>query len=273
MVVSSIQKTIVGILMLTIVFCLKVKSQENKVYPVLSKYRKWSIVGGPVLYDRAKIYAKYGDYTFQNRPIWGFIAGFEYDFFPDRRWSFITGLDVALEPIYSIKYRISKQDLYPHFYEDLVEKYTNYSICTFSAPLYARLNIQANSKVFINLTAGLKFMYYPPGGAYFGQEISNEDQSETREIFGLNLHSQNNSIYGSAIVGTGASLALKKVLLKANLIYVLNFQNTIEGEYQFGNLLSSPPTRGDYKLSGNYWGLWLSISFRKSKNKWIEIMS
>jgi hypothetical protein len=48
----------------------------------------------------------------------------------------------------------------------------------------------------------------------------------------------------------------------------MNFQNTIEGEYQFGNLLISPPTRGDYRLSGNYVGLLFSASLAKRKSKW-----
>ncbi len=93
-------------------------------------------------------------------------------------------------------------------------------------------------------------MYFPHGGSEYTYAISDEQLSDYREIFGLKLESPGNSIQGGFVIGTGCSYALDKVLLKANLIYVMNFQNTITGEYQFGNLFSSPPTRGYYNLSG-----------------------
>ncbi len=49
------------------------------------------IIAGPVLYNKATITPQYGDYTFENKPILGFNAGIEYDFYPDAKWSFITG--------------------------------------------------------------------------------------------------------------------------------------------------------------------------------------
>jgi hypothetical protein len=255
---------------LTIVLCSEAAGQLNSQYPVLSKYRKWGIVAGPVLYNKARIYPQYGDYTFQNRPMWGFNAGFEYDFYPDRQWSFITGFLVAYEPIYNIKYRILKQDLYPHFYEDYVDKFKSYAYFSYSVPLLMRLNIQAGKNSFVNFLAGMKVMYFPPGESYYGLVIHNEDMTESREIFGLNLPAQDNKYYGSVIVGAGASYLLKKVLLKANFIYVMNFPSTIKGEYQFGNLFTSLPARGDYKLSGSYLGLVFSASLKKSKKKWGE---
>jgi len=266
MVINLIKNTMVGII-LTIVLLSEAQGQLNSQYPVLSRYRKWSIIAGPVFYNKARIYPQYGEYTFKNRPMWGFNAGFEYDFYPDRQWSFITGFLVAYEPIYNIKYRILKQDLYPQYTEDIVDKYKSYSFLSYSVPLLLRLNIQSGKNSFVNFLSGLKVMYFPKGDSYYGLLISNEDNTESREIFGLNLHSQDYKFYGSFIVGTGASFAMKKLLLKANLIYVINFTSTIEGEYQFNNLFTSPPARGNYKLSGNYLGLLISASLKKSKKK------
>jgi hypothetical protein len=48
----------------------------------------------------------------------------------------------------------------------------------------------------------------------------------------------------------------------------MNFQNTITGEYQFGNLFTSPPAGGDYELSGNYLGLLFSFNIAKKKDKY-----
>ncbi len=106
-------------------------------------------------------------------------------------------------------------------------------------------------------------MYFPNGGADMVYAMTSQELSETREVFGLKLESPKNSFQGSFVVGTGFSYAMDKVLLKANLIYVMNFQNTISGEYQFANLFTSPDTRGYYDLSGNYLGLLFSVSLKK----------
>lgn len=243
-------------------------AQTNSKYSVLSKYRKLGIVAGPVLYNKAELEPQYGDYTFENKPMWGFNAGFEYDFYPDRKWSFITGFLVALEPVYNIRIRIDKDDIYSYFGEDLIDSYKSYAIVSFSTPLLIRLNIQIKTDTFINFLSGFKIMWFPPGGSDLVLSVSNEDNSETREIFGLKLHTQDNMFYGSFIIGTGLSFAMNKILLKSNIIYVMNFQNTIEGEYLFDNLLSSQSSRGYYELSGNYLGLLFSVSLAKKKEKW-----
>jgi len=253
---------------LTIVFPLFIQAQQITEYPELNKYRKWAIVAGPVLYNKASITPQYGDYTFENKPILGFNAGFEYNFYPERRWSFCTGVLVALEPVYSVEYRIYNKDLFPEALGDLTNKTKMYSIVSFSSPLLLRLNIQSGNNTFISFLTGFKAMYFPNGGAEMVHAISSQELSETREVFGLKLESPKNSIQGSFVVGTGFSYAMDKVLLKANLIYVMNFQNTISGEYQFANLFTSPDTRGYYDLSGNYLGLLFSVSLKKGKNKY-----
>lgn len=83
----------------------------------------------------------------------------------------------------------------------------------------------------------------------------------------MKLESPKNSFLGSYVVGTGLYYIMGKFLLKANLIYVMNFQKTISGEYQFANLFSSPDTRGYYDLSGNYLGLLVSLGWKKLINK------
>ena len=137
-------KLIKTVAVIIIIFLIDsgVYAQSNSKYSALSKYRKWGIVAGPVLYNKAKIYPQYGDNTFENKPMWGFNAGFEYDFYPDRKWSFVTGLLVALEPIYNVHYTINEEDIYPYYGEDLVGDYKSYAMTSFSVPLLVRLNIQ-----------------------------------------------------------------------------------------------------------------------------------
>jgi hypothetical protein len=242
-------------------------SQEQKVHYELSKFSKWSIIAGPVVYNKAEITPQFGNLLLKNKPMLGFNAGALYDFYPDRKWSFQTGLIVAKEPIYSISYTIQHSDLYETYPGDLFDEYKSYSLYTFSFPLLLRLNFKTSKNIFVSFLTGLKAMYFPHGGEEYVYAISDEQLSDYREIFGLMLESPENSFQGSFVVGTGFSYAMEKVLLKANLIYVMNFQNTITGEYQFANLFTSPDSRGYYNLSGNYLGLLFSASLRKGKSK------
>lgn len=173
---------------------------------------------------------------------------------------------LAYEPAYNINYRIKKQDLYPVYTEDATGEAKMYGNPSLSVPLLGRLKIQANDKLFIIITTGFKVMYFPPGEASLTLIFRNEDQSEAKEVFGLRLKSPENSFQGSFVIGSGSSYTLNKILIKTILLYVYNFQNTIEGEYLFGNLATSSPTRGDYELSGNYLGLLFSISIAKKSH-------
>lgn len=254
-------------LILGVAFIRPLFSQEQKSYDELKSFSKWSIVAGPVLYDKAKLTPQYGDLTFENKPMLGFNVGVLYDFHPEKKWSFQTGLIVAKEPIYSVKYNFFKEDLYSEYQEDLVDSHRSYALYTFSFPFLLQLNLQTGKKTFASFVSGFKAMYFPHGSSDLVVSISSEELSESREIFGLKLESPENSIQGSFVIGTGCSYALENVLLKANIIYVMNFQNTISGEYQFANLFTSPDTRGYYDLSGNYLGLQFSASLKKGWGK------
>lgn len=241
--------------------------QGQRVYSELFKYSKWSFTAGPVIYNKAELTPQYGALTFENKPMLGFNAGVLYDFYPERKWSFQTGLIVAKEPIYSIYYKISHNDLFENYPGDLTDEFKSYALYSFSLPLVLRFNLQTGRKTFASFMTGLKAMYFPHGESEYTYAISDEELSDYREIFGLKLESPENSIQGSFTIGTGFSYTMEKVLLKANIIYVMNFQNTISGEYQFANLFTSPDTRGYYNLSGNYLGLQFSVSLKKGKGK------
>ncbi len=257
-------KIIPGFLLIFIVHCYAVPQSSGKYFE-LRKFRKLGLTAGPVLYIPARIYSQSGNYTFDNKPMWGFNAGIEFDLFPAKRWSFISGLLVALEPVYNIEIQIKEEDIYPYYGEALTDHYRSYSMTSLSIPLLVRLGLQAKEFLFINFLAGFKVMLYPHGTSDLTLSISNEDNTETREIFGLKLQSPENMIHGSFVLGAGVSYVINKVLLKSNLIYVMNLQNLIEGEYLFDNLLVSHPSRGDYKLSGNYVGLLFTVGLAKKK--------
>lgn len=242
-------------------------AQSNKYYPELSKYRHWSVIAGPALYKKAKLYPEYGEYTFENRPIWSFNAGFEYDFIPDGKWSFTTGIIVGYEPVYSIEYRIKKEDIYSNFTEDDVDEAKMFAMPSLSFPLLARLNIQINKKMYAFFTTGLRALYFPSGGASLSVVYHNQDDSESREVFGMRMESPDNTFQGSFEIGTGLTYPINKVLLQSRIMYVLNFQKIMEGEYLFDNMFVSPRSYGQYELSGNYLTVLVSVSLMKSKRK------
>jgi outer membrane protein with beta-barrel domain len=179
----------VTLLMLIMITCWATTAQSFDEYPILKKYRKWGITAGPVIYNRAELLPRYGEYTFENKPMWGFNAGLEYDFYPHKKWSVITGLTVALEPIYKVEYTIMDEDIYPHFGEDITDIANDYAMTSFSSPLLLRLNIQVNEKTFFNFRTGLKVMYFPSGSASLTVSYASEDQEEVREVFGLRVDS------------------------------------------------------------------------------------
>lgn len=255
------------VVMLHVAFVTRSFSQVQKSYDELKSFSKWSFTTGPVLYNKAKLTPQHGDLTFENKPMLGFNIGVLYDFHPEKKWSFQTGLIVAKEPISSISFKISHNDLYENYPGDLINEYKSYALYSFSFPISIRFNLQTGKKTFASFTVGLKAMYFPHGESEYTYAISDEQLSDYREIFGLKLESPGNSIQGGFVIGTGFSYSLEKVLLKTNLIYVMNLQNTITGEYQFANLFTSPDTRGYYDLSGNYLGLQFSASLKKGWGK------
>jgi hypothetical protein len=77
---------------LFIAFTVNSFSQSNLYFKDLIKYKKWGIIAGPVLYTPAEAILLDGTYAFDNKIMWGFNAGVEYDFAPEKRWSIVSGL-------------------------------------------------------------------------------------------------------------------------------------------------------------------------------------
>lgn len=229
------------------------------------EYRNWSIILGPVIYNKATLTPQYGEYSFVNKPILGYNAGFEYDFYHIEKWTLTTGFIWSKEPVYNLEYVLKEEDIYSHFNGDLYDYSKMYAMLSFSFPLYVKRNFQVARNLYLQPFTGLKVKYFPAGSATLSVNIYNEDQSESREVFGLRLESPDNYIQYAYAIGIGSSYGMKKVLIKANIIYSINFQTLISGEYMFGNLLVSPESRGYYELSGNYLGLLFSFNLKKGK--------
>ncbi len=251
-------------LFLTIFFSNQIYSQDNNELKPLKKYHRFGWMIGPAIYNNAHINPQYGSATFKNYPILGFNAGFEYDFRPDKRWSIISGLTVANEPIYSFYVYFPKGDIFAD-YPDVDHRLKGYANISFSVPLYISIKKRIWENAYAQLRTGIKIMYFPSGDAYTSIMFINQELGTSKEVWGIKASSQDFSYYGSYIIGGGVNWMFKRLLLKTNLIYFWNFTPTITGEYQFDHLLITEKSRGDYTLSGNYLALLITFHFKKRR--------
>jgi len=240
--------------------------QSIEKFPNFNQYKKWGIQAAATSYDKATICLQYGEYTFENFRTLGWSFGFEYDFYPEKQWSFQTGLSIAKEPVYNILVEIPDDELFTEGYGGVSDRMKGKGAYSLTVPLVVSVKKRLSNKLYGHLIGGLRFLYYKTGSVSTTVTYSNEDES--RQIFGMRLTTQEFEYYGGFIIGTGVLWTAKKFLLKTNVVYVMNFQPIMIGEYQFANLEISEPTRGNYTLSGNYLALSFTFHFNKPKNNW-----
>lgn len=241
------------LLIISLFFCICSNSQTRD-YKELDQYSKFGILIGGTLYDKAKIEREYGELTFKNKPMPSFSFGIEYDLYPKNRWSVITGLSFSLEPLYNIEHYFEAKDIFQTWTNAEEDEASGYSIVTSSIPIILSFKERISKNIFLELITGIKATYYPQGYAEY--TFGCGDDTIFKQVFGLRMENTNrNNWYGSFIFGAGVNFLTKLSLIKVNLVYNYNFQNPIEGEYLFDNLLVSKRTYGKYYLSGNYLGL------------------
>ncbi len=265
-------KTIVSLL-LTIV-CLSSFSQEssktNAELKVFSNFRKWGFSITPTIYAKGKTTKNYGTTNLNTKSMYSFQAGVERYFWNTKKWSANVGLKIGLAPFSNHYFHLKSEDTPSDF-----SNYDGSSDVGFSQPyIIVPINIEYKKKIadkkYFNLNLGVNINVgissRDDSVTRFISELPN-DVTEIREIFAYYLLTPEGAQY-SATFSTGVYFVLKKCLVKTNILYNKNFKNLWEGEYQFGNLFVSEPTRGDYTVSGDYIGLSTTIFFKKrTKNK------
>lgn len=248
-------------------FILSIIGQTNNFYPSLLQKKKWSLSIGYNIFEKGEVTKQNGDYHITNHLLNSYSVGAEYDIFPHKKFSISLGVSLSGEPAYNISYMINKNDLYSHFTEDLLnQEKGNAIVPSYSIPVLSRLNLKLTENTFLNGVLGFRVKYLAYGIIESSNVIWNENQTESREIFSFNLDSSKKTIQGGLIFGTGLSFELKKITLQPNLRYFLNFNDTFSGEYKFGNLFTSSPSKGSYKLTGNHLRISLSIGLKQKSS-------
>lgn len=251
-------------------FFISIIGQTKNIYPSLQQNKNWSLLIGYNIFEKGKITNQNGYYHISNHVLNSYSVGIEYDIFPHKKASILLGILISDEPAYKISYSIYKKDIYSHFTDDLFNKEKGNSLVpSYSIPVMGRLNLKLFKNTFLNGVLGIRVRYLAYGIIESSNIIWNENQTESREIFSLNLSSNQKIIQGGVVLGTGLSFKFKKFTLQSNFRYFINFDDTFYGEYGFGNLLSSSPSRGSYTLRGNHLNvsLLIGLKYKKGSNK------
>ncbi|NEN23825.1 hypothetical protein G3O08_09960 [Cryomorpha ignava] len=240
-------------------------AQESDLFEKLGDYRKFSLMIGPTLYHSAESRITSGTMAPENLPIWGISGGFEVDIRPERQWSFVTGMIFAKEPSYHIRLNIKQEDI-PSRTSDLIDKARDSYVPTLSLPLLITYKLPLSESQFLEFRTGGKVKIFPSADILYSLTYQ-DDMSGTRELFRLTMENTEKFYFGSFLFGAGITTLFNSFLIKTNLLYTLNFQDTYRGEYAFANLSVSGSSTGTYALSGNNVSLMFSIAFKKPENR------
>ncbi|MBA3986300.1 MAG: hypothetical protein H0X63_06975 [Flavobacteriales bacterium] len=254
----------IGAAFIAALFFFTTYSQNNPKteFEVFKDYKRLGYTVRPVFYSKATINRKFGDYELINKKTFNFNFGFDYLIHPERKWAFKSGLHLDIVPLYNIEFDIKEGDIWSG-YEGYQEDSNIYKL-NFAIPLLVQFKKQMAYNLFFNLEMGFHFMIMQQGGFDVTYLFSNEELSESREIFAMYGNATNpTSIYPNLILSPGFYFTFPGILLQTNVIFQKPIVPFFKGEYQFGNLLESGPTRGDYKNSGEYLGLLFTVHLKK----------
>mgnify|MGYP003630616841 FL=1 len=253
--------------MLIVVSSFIGQAQNNDAtnFDIFNTYGNFGYSVAPVLFNRATITRKYGNTKLSNKPILSYQLGMEYHFNQGKRWGIIIGLNLTGTPLTNASYILNENDIYTGYNNQ--EQLNGLGSLYISIPLSIELKTRFSKKIYSNIGLGVKAGFLRGSSNEYLVSYYREDLQEVREVFAMYQLTNSKTPNTSIVLSGGLYFILKKCMIKTNLVYNKSFKNIVEGEYQFGNLLVSEPTRGDYKISGDYFALSTTIYFKIKKNK------
>lgn len=240
-------------------------AQKLDAFENLGDYRKFSLLLGPALYHSATSRVTSGTMAPENLPNWGISGGFEVDFGPERQLSFVVGMIFAKEAAYRFRLDIKKEEI-PGVTTDYTTIDRDAFSPTFSMPMYLTYKFPLSKSQFLEFRTGGKVKWFAP--TWIGYNVAiGENIMNPIEVFALEMENTDKFYYGSYLFGAGITTIFSGFLIKTNLLYTLNFQDTYRGRYEFKNLSVSGSSTGTYAMSGNNLSLMFSIAFRKPDSR------
>jgi len=247
-------------------FIGQAQNNDETNYKVFNNYGNFGYSVAPVLFNRATITRNYGNTVLSNRSILSYQLGMTYHFNQGKSWGIIIGLNLTGTPLTNASYILNENDIYTGYNNN--EQMRDLGSLYISIPLSIELKTRFSKKIYSNISLGVKAGFFRGSSNEYLVRYHREDLQEVREVFAMYQLTNSKTPNTSIVLSGGFYFTLKNYLIKTNLVYNKSFKNIVEGEYQFGNLLVSEPTRGDYKISGDYFALSTTIYFKiKKKHK------
>lgn len=243
---------------------MQIYSQKCYDFPELVKYQNFSISVGGRMYEKAEKTIKYGNYASHPLNPITYSFGLGYEFFTSNKWSAKTGINFARVPLENEDIIILDKDFYASQGQNIVNPVREFSEFFFSLPLILQYKHKLFNNHYISFNLGGTVLFMHPGLSEF-TVTANVDENVVAEIYKSYLISTGQYFHGGFTTGCSYYLDLRKLLLEFRFTYTSMFQNLFEGEFQYGNLLVSAPTRGSYKISGDYLEFSISTHFLKFK--------
>lgn len=243
---------------------LQLYSQKCYDFPDLVKYQNISFFFGERIYQKAEKTIKYGNYASHplNPNTYSFGLGFEL--FTSNKWSTKTGLNFARVPLENEDITILQKDYFASQGQDIVNPFREFSAIFLSLPLILQYKHKLFNNHYISLNFGGTVLFMLPYESYLTVTAC-VNENDVAEVYKSYLFSSGQYFHGGFTTGSSYYIDLRKILLEFRFIYTSMFQNLFEGEFQYGNLLVSAPTRGSYKISGDYLEFSMAIHFLKFK--------
>ncbi len=111
-------------------------------------------------------------------------------------------------------------------------------------------------------------MIFPPAEDGVSYWFHDEVNSVEAEVFASYVKTTDNDFFQTSLqMGAGVYFLFDKMMVHTNILYNKSFKDLFQGEFQFGYLDVSKPTRGYYTVSGDYLGLSATIYLKKRVKK------
>lgn len=254
-------------LLLVLAFSSKLTKAQEKPFEDFKEYTNYGISFSPMLYNKSETTSfSYGNRDIYHKPTFSGKIGAVYVFNPQNPLSFRTGLFLEKLPLYNHEFELYSED-FPEGEEIGAGIYgeKKKGQLRLNVPILAEYKYRLSPRFIFNINAGAEFMFLRKGGFenISAWEYTDEMVSEKFGIYG----NTQGGIYPSLRLSPGIYYKSKYLLIQTNLVYKKSLKNYYEGEFQYNNLENASPSRGDYKLSGDYIGLEVSLFFKKSRKK------
>lgn len=243
--------------LLIVVFLVEMSySQNQKAEDLFSDYHKWGVFGQLNNFEEAEVSPTNNvSLTYELFATKRAAIGINYNFYQKNNWNFKVSLSLQWlgnEGGYTI--------LEP-------ENPTSNNIGLFYQTENDKLAYLQTSAEYILYSRG-RFGFSVDGGfgltfyEFLGDEAF-ETQVNGEKLFSFEYASSEKPLYLSGNIQGNIYYKSKHFLLQTSLTYKKSFKSFRTGSYEFTNLELSPDVSGSINQSGDYFGLGLTIYFKK----------